>query len=309
LSAANTVTILEAGPADYAWDFRLHMPAALSHVLSNDQYNWFYHSEPEPGLNNRPMYCPRGRVLGGSSSINGMVYVRGNPQDFDNWARYPGLETWTHAQCLPYFKRAEDCQHGDEQIRGRKGPLYVGRSQASNPLVKAWLDAGVEAGFKVTADLNGSRQEGISIFDCTIKSGRRVSAAQAYLHPIMGRSNLQVIRLVREIVSQQAFEDYRGKELKPGSGITTDTGLDEFIKKHSESAYHPSCTCSMGNGELAVVDAAARVHGIQSLRVIDASIMPDITNGNLNAPVIMMAEKLGDVILGKEPEQAPVQQK
>ena len=115
------------------------------------------------------------------------------------------------------------------------------------------------------------------------------------------------IRLAREIISQQAFDNYRDRELKPGSEITTDAGLDEFIKKYSESAYHPSCTCSMGVGELAVVDAAARVHGVQSLRVIDASIMPDITNGNLNAPVIMMAEKLSDVILGKEPGQVPVQ--
>ena len=116
----------------------------------------------------------------------------------------------------------------------------------------------------------------------------------------------QGIRLAREIISQQAFDNYRERELKPGSDITSDTGLDEFIRQHSESAYHPSCTCSMGVGEFAVVDAAARVHGVQSLRVIDASIMPDITNGNLNAPVIMMAEKLSDVILGKEPEQVPV---
>ena len=112
--------------------------------------------------------------------------------------------------------------------------------------------------------------------------------------------------MAREIISQQAFNRFRDRELKPGINITSDAGLDEFIRQHSESAYHPSCTCSMGVGEFAVVDAVARVHGVQSLRVIDASIMPDITNGNLNAPVIMMAEKLSDVILGKEPEKVPV---
>jgi choline dehydrogenase len=507
LSLDHSVTVIEAGPADYPWDFRLHMPAALSHVLSNDTYNWFYQSEREPYLNNRNMYCPRGRVLGGSSSINGMVYVRGHPQDFDNWATLPGLENWSFEHCLPYFKRAEDCAHGDEEIRGRGGPLHIGRSKANNPLVNAWLSAGVEAGYDQTPDMNGWQQEGMSVFESTIKNGRRFSTAQAYLHPIKRRTNLAIrkkslatrilfdqekaiglefrhggrlhtieankevilcggainspqllmlsgignaddltqlhipvvsdlpgvgqnlqdhmevyiqysclkpvsiypalrwfnqpaigiewylfskglgatnhfeagaflksssavqypdlqfhflpvamnydgkqmhkghgfqlhvgpmkpksrgtitlrsndpsehprilfnynsaaedrevmrkgVRLARGIIAQLSFDEYRGIELRPGAQKASDDELDSFIRQHGESAYHPSCTCKMGEDSLAVVDGDARVHGIDSLRVVDASIMPEITNGNLNAPVIMMAEKLSDVILG-----------
>ena len=125
LSERATVTLLEAGPSDFYWDFRIHMPAALSHVLSNDTYNWYYHSEPEPGLNDRAMYCPRGRVLGGSSSINGMIFVRGHPQDFDDWATDPELADWSYAHCLPYFQKSETCQHGNPAYRGEQGPLII----------------------------------------------------------------------------------------------------------------------------------------------------------------------------------------
>ena len=510
LSDASTVTVLEAGPNDHALDFRLHMPAALSHVLANDRYNWYYHSEPEAGLNNRSLYCPRGRVLGGSSSINGMIYIRGNAADFDGWAEMPGLESWTYEKCLPYFKRAEACRHGDPDVRGKDGPLHIGKLAAETPLFRAWLEAGEQAGFGATADFNGKQQDGVGVYDSTIKSGRRFSTARAYLHPALNRDGLSVvkkalvtkiifdgtravgvqyavgrqihtvyaerevilcggainspqllmlsgigaeselsslnipivaklpgvgknlqdhlelyiqyhckkpvslfpalkwfnqpgiglkwyltgrgagasnhfetgaflrssdsilypdlqyhflpiamnydgsdkyndhgfqvhvgpmkptsrgsidlvsndpsepprisfnynstrddqsvmrqgIRFAREIVSQAAFDEFRGVELKPGKDCITDAELDKFVRSHGESAYHPSCTCRMGVDEMSVVDAEARVHGIEGLRVIDASIMPDITNGNLNAPVVMMAEKLADVILGKQP--------
>jgi choline dehydrogenase len=514
LSQHHHVTLLEAGPKDHAWDYRLHMPAALSHVLSNDRYNWFYHSEPEPGLNNRRAYCPRGRVLGGSSSINGMIFVRGNRSDFDDWAKAPGMESWGYDQCLPYFKRSEAAQQGDDLYRGRSGPMHISRGKADNPLFEAWLAAGEEVGIAKTSDFNGECQEGVGVYDRTIKAGRRFSAAKGYLaaadsrtsgsltissnslvrrilikgkkaegveylargllgdkpkklyarqevilcggainspHLLMlsgignaselkdagvdavvdlpgvgqnlqdhleiyvqfackqpvsiypslhwynqahiglqwylmntgaGATNhfetgaflrssdevsypdlqfhflpvamnydgsdrhnghgFQVhvgpmkptsrghvkldtndpltppkiqfnyntteadkkvmregVRWVRELIGTAAFEKYRDRELKPGIDATTNDQLDAFVQAHGESAYHPSCTCKMGEDEMAVVNARGQVHGIEGLRVIDASIMPSVTNGNLNAPVIMMAEKLSDDILGR----------
>jgi choline dehydrogenase len=512
LSQSHHVTLLEAGSKDHAWDYRLHMPAALSHVLSNDRYNWFYNSEPEPGLDNRQLYCPRGRVLGGSSSINGMIFVRGNKGDFDDWANAPGMESWDYDRCLPYFKRSENTVYGVDSHRGRAGPMHISRGEADNPLFEAWLAAGEELGVHRSEDFNGLQQEGVGVFDRTIKAGRRFSTAQGYLtqgnddgegsltiyssaqvqkillnnqkaegvefrrrgktHKIYANSevilcggainsphllmlsgignaselksagidpvvdlpgvgeNLQDhleiyvqyaceqpvsiypslhwynqamiglqwylmntgagatnhfetgaflrsapsvpypdlqfhflpvamnydgrdrhkghgfqvhvgpmkptsrghvklksndpnsapnilfnyqtttedrevmragIRRVRELIGTKAFSPYKGRELKPGAGATTDRELDAFVRAHGESAYHPSCTCRMGEDEMAVVNARGQVHGIGNLRVVDASIMPTVTNGNLNAPVIMMAEKLSDDILGAEP--------
>lgn len=524
LSQHHHVTLIEAGPKDHAWDYRLHMPAALSHVLSNDRYNWFYDSEPEPGLNDRRLYCPRGRVLGGSSSINGMIFVRGNKADFDDWSSAPGMESWSYEQCLPYFKRSETALHGEDDYRGQSGPMHISRGKADNPLFKAWLAAGEAAGASKTEDFNGERQEGVGVFDRTIKAGRRFSAARGYLasdnvdledkettgsltitsnslvrrilieeqkaegieysvggklgnkhkgklkklyarkevilcggainspHLLMlsgignaselkeaginalvdlpgvgqnlqdhleiyvqfackepvsiypslhwynqariglqwylmntgagatnhfetgaflrssaevsypdlqfhflpvamnydgrdrhnghgfqvhvgpmkptsrGHVKLDIndpsaspkilfnyntteedkqvmregVRWVRELIGTSAFDEYRDRELKPGSAATTNEQLDAFVQAHGESAYHPSCTCKMGEDEMAVVNARGQVHGIKGLRVIDASIMPSVTNGNLNAPVIMMAEKLSDDILGRQ---------
>ena len=130
--AGYKVQLLEAGPPDYSLDYRLHMPAALSHVLANDTYNWFYHSEPEPYLNGRRLYCPRGRTLGGSSSINGMIYVRGNPGDFDRWAALTGFAEWDYEHCLPFFKRSETTTNGVDQYRGREGlVLLIERSMTA----------------------------------------------------------------------------------------------------------------------------------------------------------------------------------
>lgn len=503
LSEQHSVLLIEAGPKDHAWDFRLHMPAALSEVLATDRYNWFYNTEPESSLNGRELYCPRGRVLGGSSSINGMIYVRGNPQDFNRWARLLNDSNWDYEHCLPYFKKAESASAGDDEYRGRDGLLKVNQAKGSSPLYDAWLKAGEQAGHSIRADLNGAEQEGVGLFDSTIHQGKRGSVAKTYLHPVMAREQLTVltnqlvtkielqgstavgvktrsrrnknatevlhkarkeviicagainspqllmlsgigdqdqlkqhgissvshlpgvgqnlsdhleiyvqyackqpvslypalkwyrkpfiglqwylnqsgdgatnhfeaggflrsdpsvsypdlqchflpiamdydgknkhaghgfqvhvgpmkptsrgavtlqsadpgqapsiqfnyhqtsedqevmkrgIEVVRDIVRQPAFSELAGEELRPGK-----LSVEEFIQQHAESAYHPSCTCAMGS----VVDTEARVFGVEKLRVIDASIMPEITNGNLNAPVVMMAEKLSDAILDR----------
>lgn len=512
------VLLLEAGGKDYAWDWRIHMPAALAYPLASDRYNWYYHSEPEPYMNNRQMYCPRGKVLGGSSSINGMAYIRGHALDYDRWARDPGLGHWSYAHCLPYFKKAETRKSGANAYHGGSGPLHVTTGSTANPLYETFIEAGVQAGYPRTEDLNGYQQEGFGRMDMTTHKGRRWSTARAYLHPVLNRSNLQVevkaltnrilfeghravgveyvqngqvkqahadrevilcggainspqllmlsgignadelkklaipvvthlpgvgenlqdhleiyvqhecllpislysalkpwkqleiglswlllkkglgstshfesggfirthdqvehpdlqyhflpiamnydasqwqkthgyqahvgpmrptsvghvklesadprkppsilfnymgteqdrqemrdaVRLTREILAQPAFDPYRGRELNPGPEVKTDAQIDAFVREHAESAYHPSCTCKMGSDQMAVVDGQARVYGVEGLRVVDASIMPSIASGNLNAPTIMIAEKAADMILGRsalEPEYVPV---
>src|SRR5919106_5161328 len=185
------VCVLEAGPADHAWAWQLHMPAALAHPLANDRYNWFYRSEPEPHMDGRRMYCPRGRVLGGSSSINGMAYVRGHARDYDRWAQ-AGLRGWDYAHVLPYFRRAETRERGGDAYRGDEGPLSVATGACANPLHRAWIEAGQQAGYPYTADMNGQQQEGVGPMDMTTRRGRRWSAASAYLRPAMHRPNLTV---------------------------------------------------------------------------------------------------------------------
>ena len=508
------VLVLEAGPVDRS--IYIHMPAAFSYPLADDRFNWYYHSAPEPGMDGRRMYCPRGRVLGGSSSINGMAYVRGNALDYERWAGNV-LPQWSYAHCLPYFRKAETREKGGDEYRGDRGPLRVDTGRCGNPLFQAFIEAGIQAGYPYTDDMNGYQQEGFGSMDMTVHRGRRCSAAQAYLKPAMKRTNLEVktralctrvlfegaravgieyvhrgartvaraerevilsggainspqllmlsgigdgtelkrldipvvqnlpgvgknlqdhleiyvqhactqpislyramnpfrklliglqwlllhegdgatshfeaggfirsradvphpdlqyhflpiainydgsspagghgfqahvgpmrptstgwvklrtvdpsdppdiqfnymmtegdreemraaVRLTREIFSQSAFDPFRGKELAPGESIEMDGEIDAFVRARAESAYHPSCTCKMGIDETAVVDGEARVHGVESLRVVDASIMPSIVSGNLNAPTIMLAEKLADVIRGRpplEPSAAP----
>ncbi len=510
-----SVLVLEAGGRDSS--IFIHMPAALAKPLANDKYNWFYHSEPEPHLDGRRLYCPRGRVLGGSSSINGMAYVRGHARDYDRWAQ-GGLAGWSYADVLPYFRKAETYERGADPYRGGEGPLHVSAGPCKNPLFQAWIEAGRQAGYPVTPDMNGRQQEGFAHMDMTVHDGRRWSAAVAYLKPAMTRPNLTVwtralttrvlfdgyravgvelakgntraevraerevilcggavnspqtlllsgvgpaddltghgipvvrdlpgvgknlqdhlevyvqhactqpitlysalkpwnqakigfdwlffkkglgasshfeaggfirsragiehpdlqyhflpiamnydgsnpagshgfqahvgpmrsqsrgeitlasadpkapprivfnymsqeadrqefraaIRLTREVFTQKAFDPFRGAELAPGPEVQSDQDIDAFVRQHVESAYHPSCTCKMGTDPMAVVDGEAKVHGLEGLRVVDASIMPDIVSGNLNAPTIMLAEKLADTIRGKAPlpaSEAPV---
>ena len=186
-----SVLLLEAGPVDHLWDWRLHMPAALAYPLKGKRYNWAYHSEPEPHLDGRRIYCPRGRVLGGSSSINGMAYVRGHARDYDRWAQ-TGLAGWDYAHVLPYFRRAESREAGGDLYRGSLGPLHVATGACASPLARAFIAAGRQAGYPLTDDMNGRQQEGFGAMDRTTRRGRRCSAARAYLHPARRRPNLVV---------------------------------------------------------------------------------------------------------------------
>ena len=190
---SNRVLVLEAGRRDWKADVVIHMPAALSMGIGNRFYDWMYESEPEPEMGGRRVYHARGKVLGGSSSINGMIFQRGNPMDYDRWAATPGCEAWDWAHCLPYFKRMETCIAGADDWRGGDGPLKLERGPATSPLFRAFLEAVEEAGHPLTVDVNGYRQEGFNAFDRNVYRGRRLSAARAYLHPVLHRKNLNLV--------------------------------------------------------------------------------------------------------------------
>ncbi len=503
------VLVLEAGRPDYSWDLFIHMPAALAFPIGNRFYDWRYESEPEPFMHGRRIYHARGKVLGGSSSINGMIFQRGNPLDFERWAADPGMADWDYAHCLPYFKRMETCLAGADDYRGGDGPLVLERGPAENPLFGAFLEAVQQAGYPLTDDVNGYRQEGFAAFDRTIHRGRRLSAARAYLHPALDRPNLEVrtrtfvnrvlveggravgvelaggdkvraaevilcggainspqllqlsgvgnahelgtleidvvhdlpgvgenlqdhlevyvqyaskqpvsvapalkyrnrpavgfrwlffrsgpgatnhfeaggfvrsndevaypnlmfhflpvairydgsqpagggshgyqvhvgpmysdargsvkitsadptvhpalrfnylstdqdrrewleaVRCARTILTQPAFDAFNAGETSPGPSVETDEEILDWVARDAETALHPSCSCRMGVDELSVVDPATlRVHGLEGLRVVDASVMRYVTNGNIYAPVMMVAEKAADLILGNTP--------
>lgn len=505
--AGKSVIVIEHGGTD-AGPF-IQMPAALSYPMNMSHYDWGYRSEPEPHLNNRRLACPRGKVIGGSSSINGMVYVRGHARDYDHWAE-SGADGWAYADVLPYFKRLETWHGaGDDSWRGTNGPLHISRGPMDNPLVQAFVEAGAQAGYETTQDYNGEKQEGFGAMEATIHKGLRWSAANAYLKPALMRDNCTLIRglaqrvvieegratgvqierngasetihanaevilaasslnspkllmlsgigpaahlaahgidlvadrpgvgqnlqdhlelyiqmaakqpvslfkywnlwgkamigaqwlftktglgasnqfescgfirskagldypdiqfhflpiavrydgqaaaeghgfqahvgpmrspsrgtvtlhdadpasapvirfnymsedqdwqdfrkcirLTREIFAQPAFEPFVKHEIQPGSAAQTDAELDDFIREHAESAYHPCGTCKMGRADdpSAVVDPDCKVIGVEGLRVADSSIFPRITNGNLNGPSILVGEKASDHILGR----------
>jgi choline dehydrogenase len=503
--SSNKVLLLETGGSDKS--IFIKMPTALSIPMNTDKYAWQFHTQPEPYLDNREMHCPRGKVLGGSSSINGMVYVRGHAKDFDEWQQH-GANGWDYQSCLPYFQKAESFYLGENAYRGGNGPLGVNNgNEMQNPLYTTFIKAGVEAGYASTDDYNASQQEGFGPMHMTVKNGVRSSASREYLDPVKSRSNLTVItgalaqkvilngkkttgieykvngnvqtahaakevalsagpigsphilqlsgigdkdilekagvevkhhlpgvgqnlqdhlefyfqykckqpitlngklgliskgligakwlftrkglgatnhfescafirskpgvewpdiqyhflpaamrydgrsafaghgfqvhvghnkpksrgsvtiqsanpeqppqilfnylqhkddiegfracvRLTREIIEQSAFDDYRDEEIQPGKHIQTDEEIDAFVRQAVESAYHPSCSCKMGEDDMAVVNSNTQVHGIEGLRVVDSSIFPTVPNGNLNAPTIMVAEKAADIILG-----------
>src|SRR3954464_8671993 len=200
---------VEAGRPDYRFDVFVHMPSALTFPIGSGYYDWEYRSEPEPFMGGRRIYHARGRILGGSSSINGQIFQRGNPLDYERWAADPGMETWDYAHCLPYFKKMETCLAAapGDPWRGHDGPLVVERGPATNPLFGAFFEACVEAGYERTEDVNGYRQEGFAPFDRNINRGRRLSAAQAYLRPARGRTNLLV--RTRTFVTRVVFEGRR----------------------------------------------------------------------------------------------------
>jgi choline dehydrogenase len=505
------VLVLEAGRRDWKFDVYIHMPAALSFAIGNRLYDWKYESEPEPHMNGRKIFHARGKVLGGSSSINGMIFQRGNPLDFERWGADPGMKQWDYAHCLPYFKRMENCLASDDgsDYRGDDGPLVLERGPASSPLFRAFLDATEEAGHPRTTDVNGHRQEGFNAFDRNVHRGRRLSAARAYLHPVLKRKNLflktralvkkvrfdgtratgveyrhrgkdryveagevilcggaintpqllqlsgvgpadllaqhdiplvhdlpgvgqnmqdhlevyvqyacnepvslqphltfwkrpwiglqwlfrkgpgasnhfeaggfirsndeveypnlmfhflpiairydgstpegghgyqvhvgpmyadtrgsveiksanpqekpalrfnylstendkrewvEAVRHARRILNQPAMARFNGGEVSPGPSVETDEEVLEWVRNDAETALHPSCTAKLGVGPEAVVDPTSmRVYGVEGLRVADASAMPYVTNGNIYAPVMMLAEKAADLILGNDP--------
>ncbi len=509
--SSHKVLVLEAGRPDYIWDVFIHMPAGLMYPLGNKFYDWCYQSEPEPFMNQRRIFHGRGKVLGGSSSINGMIYIRGNPKDFEKWAKDEGMKAWDYAHCLPYFMRAETRTVGADQYHGFTGPLNLERGPCENPLFQAFFSAVQEAGYPLTSDVNGAQQEGFGAFDRNINRARRNSAARAYLHPVRKhRPNLKVkcraftrrilfenkravgvefeqygqlhkvyakeviccggafnspqllqvsgvgnarelenfgipviqdlpgvgenlqdhlevyvqyrckqpvslqpalkwwrkpfigyewlfhrkgaaasnhfeaggfirshedveypnlqfhflplavrydgsspagghgyqvhigpntsdargsvkirskdprvyprlrfnylstpqdrrewvaaIRCARKILNQPAMEAFNGGEISPGFEIESDQQILDWVARDGETALHPSCTCKMGLDAQSVVDPLSmRVHGVDSLRVVDASVMPYVTNGNIYAPVMMIAEKASDLILGNTP--------
>ncbi|AQZ70912.1 choline dehydrogenase [[Actinomadura] parvosata subsp. kistnae] len=205
---STSVLVLEAGRPDYLWDVFIHMPAALMFPIGSRFYDWKYESEPEPYMDGRRIYHARGKVLGGSSSINGMIFQRGNPLDYERWAADPGMKHWDYAHCLPYFKRMENClADPGTDFRGGAGPLKLERGPARGPLFEAFFEAVQQAGHPLTDDVNGYRQEGFAAFDRTIHRGRRLSAARAYLHPVRRRPNLTV--RTRAFVEKVLFEGTR----------------------------------------------------------------------------------------------------
>ena len=501
------ILVLEAGPMDY--NLMIHIPAGVYKAYRNPKTNWNYLTEDEPELFNRKVPMPRGKVVGGSSSINSMVYMRGHPLDYDRWQSECGLKEWSYDQCLPYFKEGENSDRGEDEWRGGSGNLGVSKGSFENPLFEAFEEAGRQSGQGYSEDLNGYNPEGIARLDATRKHGRRCSAAVAHLRPALARGNVtlltksQVLKInmidnsvsgvtfkhrgetrsvkankevilsggainsphllmlsgigpekhlkehgidvnvdlpgvgqnlqdhscvilqyackksfpihkvnqphrklatgikwvftkkgigasniweagglirssskaaypdiqyhfgpvgfeyednkisllqafaihvdqlrprsrgevtlksadplekplmtfnylqhpedlaemlsgvkkARELISQQAFDEYRGEELIPGPEVESDEDLVKFIRDVAETDYHPSCSCAMGNSKMAVVDEQMKVHGVNNLRVVDASVMPQIISGNLNAPTQMIAARAADMILEKE---------
>jgi len=212
------VLVLEAGRPDSWWDLFVQMPAALTYPIGSRHYDWLYQSEPEPFMHNRRINHGRGKLLGGSSSINGMIFQRGNPLDYERWSRDAGMQRWDYAHCLPYFKRMETCLAVQNDFRGGSGPLVLERGPATSPLFQAFFAAVQQAGYALTDDVNGYRQEGFARFDRNIHQGRRLSAARAYLHPVRSRPNLTV--KTRAFVTRILFENQRavGVEFTEGKG-------------------------------------------------------------------------------------------
>src|SRR4051812_47921647 len=220
-----SVLVIEAGRPDYRLDVFVHMPAALTFPIGSRYYDWGYRSEPERFMGGRRIYHARGRVLGGSSSINGQIFQRGNPLDYERWAADAGMSTWDYAHCLPYFKRMESCLAAapDDPFRGHDGPLVLERGPAANPLFRAFFQAVQEAGYPLTDDVNGFRQEGFAAFDRNVHRGRRLSAARAYLHPALRekRPNLEV--RTRALVHRVVFDGTRATGVRFSVGGRVET--------------------------------------------------------------------------------------
>jgi len=231
---ATRVLVLEAGRSDYKIDPFVHMPAALPIPIGNRFYDWKYETDPEPHMNGRRIFHARGKVLGGSSSINGMIFQRGNPMDYERWGAEPGMKEWDYLHCLPYFKKMErvlleDGTSGADAWRGGTGPLVLERGPATNPLFGAFFQAAQEAGYPLTDDVNGYRQEGFAKFDRNVHRGRRLSAARAYLHPVKSRKNLRVETLA--LVTGVRFQGKRavGVDYLRGGRLRRSVAAGEVI--------------------------------------------------------------------------------
>ena len=227
----NSVLVLEAGRPDYWFDVFIHMPAALMFPIGSKFYDWMYSSQPEPHMNGRRVSHGRGKILGGSSSIYGMIFQRGNPLDYERWAADPGMESWSYAHCLPYFKKMESCLAAEptDRFRGKSGPLHLERGKVRNPLFGAFFEAVQQAGHALTTDVNGVKQEGFAAFDRNVKRGRRYSAARAYLHPVKRRKNLTI--QCRALVTKVVTEGKRatGVEFSLPFGRTRSVAAREVI--------------------------------------------------------------------------------
>ncbi len=351
------VLLIEAGPRDRNWKIRV--PAAFPKLFKT-RLDWAYHTEKEPHLDDRRLYWPRGKVLGGSSSINAMVYIRDHRRDYDRW-RDLGNPGWGWQDVLPYFKRSQHQERGASELHGSGGPLNVADQLEPNPLSRAFVAAGEELGWPKNGDFNGLHQTGVGLYQTTQKDGRRCSAAAAYLTPVRRRPNLTV--MTGASVTKILIEGRRaiGVELRtlwgrletraerevilaagavgspqllllsgigpadlsrrhglpvaidlPGVGrnlqdhvllLSHPADLDVLVegvrlsrRLAATSALAPQVDVEILPGAGADTDAELRVHGIEGLRVADASVMPEIIGGNTNAPVMMIAEKAADMI-------------
>ena len=266
------VLVLEAGRESHPWSW---IPVGFAKLIDNPKANWLYASEPEASTGQRRIPIPRGKLLGGSSSINGMVFVRGQAQDYDTWAQL-GNRGWSYREVLPIFRDMESFQgDADEEYRGRSGPLKVTESNESGAIYDALIKAAGQVGIAYTRDYNGAKQDGIGMTQATIRGGRRMSTAVCYLDPTRTR---------------------------PGVNISADDELLDWVRNNAETTYHPVGTCKMGVDSMAVVDDQLRVRGLAGLRVADSSIMPTLTSGNTNAPSIMIGETAARTMLASNGE-------
>lgn len=262
-SSDHKVLVLEAGRPDYLWDVFIHMPAALMYPLGSRFYDWRYESEPEPYMNGRKIYHGRGKVLGGCSSINGMIYIRGNPMDFAKWAKDDGMSEWDYAHCLPYFIRSETLSTGSDKYHGFSGPLNLEPGPCENPLFQAFFESAKEAGYPMSSDINGGmQQEGFGPFERNINRGRRCSSSRAYLHPVRSRPNLKV--------KCRAFTHHILFEGKRAVGVE----YEQYGSKKRVYGKEVICASGAFNGPQLL-----KVSGIgpaQELRSLDIPVVEDL---------------------------------
>ncbi|KAI6177012.1 hypothetical protein M3Y97_00860800 [Aphelenchoides bicaudatus] len=250
----NLVVLMEAGPKDHWWNWKINMPAALMYNLCDDKYNWFYHTLPQQHMNNRVFYWPRGRVWGGSTSLNAMAYVRGHPCDYDRWEKQ-GAKNWSFKHCLPYFKKSQSHELStgpNDLFRGHDGPLKVSQGKCENPLHKAFIESGKQQGIGYTEDMNGYRQEGCGPMDMTIHNGIRQSTSRAYLQPILHRENL--ITTERVMTTKVLFHG------KKAIGVEFIRQFDFPFADHIDSATREKLYC-----EDAVILAGGAINSPQLL--------------------------------------------